>query len=93
MNGVHYLVYRYQTIEGNRKLARRPATEQELLANPKDKSRVLIETRGTGGYFVSYPSQGYQLIAGSMEAIPEITEEERKILLECAVALNQLNDG
>ena len=27
-----------------------------------------------------------------MTAIPEITEEERKILFECAMALNQLND-
>ena len=92
MNGGHHLVYRCKTIEGSRKLARRPATEQELLANPKDKTRVLLETRGTGGYFVSYPSPGYQLLAGSMTAIPEITEEERKILLECAMALNQLNE-
>ena len=58
MNGGHHLVYRCKTIEGSRKLARRPATEQELLHNPKDKSRVLLETRGTGGYFVSYPSHG-----------------------------------
>lgn len=92
INGGHHLVYRCKTIEGSRKLARRPATEQELLANPEDKSRVLLETRGTGGYFVSYPSPGYKLLAGSMTVIPEITEAERKNLLECAMALNQLNE-
>ena len=56
--GVHY----YYRVDGhslrNRKLARRPATPDELTINPDEKLKVLIETRGEGGFSVIAPSAG-----------------------------------
>jgi len=91
VNNGHHLVYRCRTIGRSARLARRAATEKELEMNPKEKSFTLIETRGEGGYFACYPTPGYRLLAGSFLDIPEITEEERDILLHCAKALNQLS--
>ena len=88
-NGGHHLVYRCSTIERSKKLAVRPATESELKEKPKEKAKVLIETRGEGAYFACYPTPGYKLVSGSFTDIPEITEQERKVLLECARAMNQ----
>ena len=50
------------------------------------------ETRGEGDYFASYPTPGYKLISGSFLHIPEITEEERKILFTCARSLNRYTE-
>jgi hypothetical protein len=89
VNGGHHLVYRCGAMSGSLKLARREPTEIELKAHPKLKSTVLIETRGEGAYFACFPTPGYELIAGTFTCIPEITPEERNILLECARALNK----
>jgi hypothetical protein len=86
-NGEH-LVYRCAVVEGNMKLASRFATEEELKARPKEKSKTLIETRGTGGYFLCYPSPGYTVVNGSLLDTPEITPSEREIVLSCARSLN-----
>ena len=91
VNNGHHFAYRCRTIGRSTKLARRAATDKELEVNPKEKSFTLIETRGEGGYFACYPTPGYKLLSGSFLEIPEITEEERNILLRCAKALNQLN--
>ncbi len=56
------------------------------------ESMTLIETRGEGGYFACYPTPGYTLISGSFTDIPEITEEERRILFECAKSLNRFTE-
>jgi hypothetical protein len=55
-------------------------------------SMTLLETRGEGGYFACYPTPGYKLISGSFLHIPEITEEERKILFTCARSLNKYSE-
>lgn len=50
----------------------------------------MIETRGTGAYFLAAPSPGYEVINGdSFLSIPEITFEERGILIRAAKALNK----
>ena len=76
--GIH-VVYRCpgEKIPGSMKLA---ATEDH---------RVLIETRGEGGYFLCAPSPGYCVIQGSMQNIPQISPEERDILIRCARKLNR----
>jgi len=89
VNGGHHFVYRCKTIDGSKELARRVPTELELRDSPKLKSKVLIETRGEGAYFAAYPTPGYNLVSGSFTHIPEISELERSILLECARSLNQ----
>jgi putative DNA primase/helicase len=53
---------------------------------------TLIETRGEGGYFLCAPSQGYSLIQGDFQNLPNITPEERQILFEAALSLNEWLD-
>jgi hypothetical protein len=48
-----------------------------------------IETKGEGGYFLASPSPGYKVLNGSFLNIPEITPEEREILIRSAIALNK----
>lgn len=83
-NGVH-LPYYCQTIEGNKPLAKRPATPEELVAKPGKTVKAIIETRGEGGYVVAAPSCGnvhpsgkpYRLLQGSWLTVATITPEER----------------
>ena len=89
LNAGYHFIYRCETIEGNQKLASRPATEDEK-KNKKEKFKVLIETRGEGGYFICAPSKGYEVIQGSFDNIPTITPEERNTLLNCARTFNQV---
>jgi hypothetical protein len=53
---------------------------------------TLIETRGKGGQFLADPSPGYKLIQGSFTELPEITSDERRILIEAARSLNEWAD-
>ncbi len=87
-NGWHF-IYKCKAIDGSKKLAEREATKDELTAEPDSKTRTLIETRGDGGYILVFPSTGYKIVQGSLTDIPEITIEEREILLSSARALNQ----
>jgi hypothetical protein len=48
-----------------------------------------IETRGEGGYFLAYPSPGYEIEQHRFSQVPNITPEERDILIEAAGALNE----
>jgi hypothetical protein len=88
-SGGHHYIYRCSAVEGNLKLASRPATEEEKKINPKDKERTLFETRGEKGYFLFFPSPKYEVIQGNIENIPEITPEEREILLSTARSFNK----
>lgn len=49
-------------------------------ASINDKNRVLLETRGEGGYIMCFPSPGYELIFGDYYSITEITPEQRDVL-------------
>ena len=82
--GIHWL-WRCSEIAGNTKLAR-GADE-----------KILIETRGEGGYIIVAPSSGpvhptgssYNRVNGSFSTIPRITIEEREALLELARSFDQ----
>ncbi|MFL5786653.1 MAG: bifunctional DNA primase/polymerase [Flavisolibacter sp.] len=87
--GLHFY-FRSETPEGNQKLARRPATEQELKNNPNTKVYVLIETRGEGGYAITFPSPGYTIIQDN--EIPIITIDQRELLLNTCRSFNQLSE-
>lgn len=86
--GRHYL-YRCALVEGNQKLAERLPTDEERAARPRLKAVTLIETRGEGGQVQIAPSPGYSLIQGNYGALPEISPDDRAILLGCARALNR----
>lgn len=89
MSGGYHLYYRCSEIEGNQPdLARRYATEAELAADPKAKVRVLIETRGQGGYVLAPPSAGYSIKGGNK--IPTITPEQRQMLFAIARTFNEV---
>ena len=87
--GMHW---HYRVSDGparpNTKLARRPATPAELNVNPAERVKVLIETRGQGGFTVVAPSCGrthnsraaWTLVAGGPNSIPTVTSEQRDAL-------------
>lgn len=89
--GIH-LLYRCPTPLTNTKLARRPATTSELADKPDDPVKVLIETRGEGGYVIVAPSDGavhpdggaWTQIHGGVATIQTITDAERDALFDLA---------
>ncbi|MFB4276059.1 phage/plasmid primase, P4 family [Nonomuraea sp. MTCD27] len=99
--GIH-LLYRVDgEVAGNTKLARRPATVEELAESPDDKVKVLIETRGEGGFVVVAPSGGrthpdggaWEMVAGGPGTIPTITPGERDLLHHLAAVFDRMLDA
>lgn len=82
-NGYH-IIYKCDTIAGNVKLASREPLPEE------SGNQVLIETRGSGGYIVAVPSEGYSVKQGRLAEIPKITKEERNCLMSCSRALDEI---
>ncbi len=86
--GFHILIrVPTEAIQGNKKLASRPATSDE--APDGDKLKTLIETKGEGGYFVAAPTDGYAWSQGTVEEIPLITASERETLFTIAKSFDQ----
>lgn len=91
--GVHWF-YRCDVIAGNTKLAQKPDPTPD---NPLGR-KVLIETRGEGGYAVMAPSYGtthptgmpYEVLKGRVEDIPTITPEERMALWQLARSFDRM---
>lgn len=97
--GLHLI---YRVVAGpvlpNTKLARRPASPDELAVAPTDRVKPLIETRGEGGFVVIAPSHGtvhptgqpWTLLAGSPATVPALTGPERDALFQIARMLDQM---
>lgn len=81
--GIHIL-YRSDAVEGNLKLASRETTDVERFQNQHEKRKVLIETRGEGGYFLVPPSDGYEIIKGDILSMPMLSADQRNFLIEAA---------
>ena len=68
------------------KLARRPATEGELAEDPDNRVKVLMETKGEGGFTITAPSYGavhptgrpWRLLSGGFATIANISAEEQR---------------
>jgi hypothetical protein len=98
-NGRHFLYRVNGSVDGNTKLAQRDATPEELDANPDDRYKTLIETRGEGGFVMLAPSHGtahptgkaWEISEGSYATIPTITAEERAALFEVARSFHTAN--
>jgi hypothetical protein len=88
-SGGYHLIYRCECIEGNQKLAQRYPTDEEKTNNPHQKSLVIIETRGEGGYICAPPTDGYTVM---QEEINVITLEERDLLMEVMRSFNEVID-
>jgi replicative DNA helicase len=91
-SGGFHIYYRCKSIEGNQKLAQRHTTQEEKVIEPKEKVRVLIETRGEGGYVIAPPSSGYSYLQGTPQDILTITPEERELLLSLCRSFNEVED-
>lgn len=101
--GAHTL-WRCETIEKNLSLATRYDLDAHgnIQRNAKGKAltKGLIETRGEGGYLVIPPSHGrthpsgepYVQVSGGLSTIATISPEERKIILDVARSLTEVQD-
>lgn len=106
--GIHFL-YRLDgvPVPGNAVLASRPAREDEITddervtiaehaARGRDwhPQRVLMETRGEGGYTIVPPSRtdvgGWKTVSGSLATLPAITAAERAELHRVIRSLDQM---
>lgn len=89
--GVHWL-YRCSEPRGNTKLAERP------IENQPHGRKVLIETRGAGGFVIIAPSCGkvhptgeaYRLTCGGISSIHELTPAERDTLWNLARTFDEM---
>lgn len=81
-SGGYHLLYFCEEVEGNQKLASRPATEEELEAAPGTRQYVLIETRGEHGQVVIFPSEGYRFVQRNPLEIQQISVDERARIME-----------
>lgn len=63
---------------------------RKQIEDPNRKPKVLLETRGVGGYIAAYPTPGYVIELGAMSTIPTITPSQRKIFLRVAQTFNQI---
>lgn len=76
-SGGRHVYYRTSTPSSNTKIAETP------------DQKVLIETRGQGGLVVCPPTPGYAWTQGDYQTIPTLTDDERKLLWNCAKTLDQ----
>lgn len=60
----------------------------QVLARTSDRE-IAIETRGHGGYVVSYPSEGYAVLRGNYKALQAISDDERETMFAVAYSLNE----
>jgi hypothetical protein len=84
-NGFHLIFSCENKPIGNKKLASRPANEEEI--EKGEKVKVLIETRGEGGYICYPPTSGYSIIKDGYESL---TEDEIDIVLSCCRSFNKI---
>ena len=70
----------------NYEIEKGSSAEVALRSGLGDTSRVLIETRGQGGFIVIPPTPGYEYIYGKLQ---EITPEEYTTLIEICYSFNE----
>lgn len=86
VSGGFHILFKSDFCGNNQKLAERGIYDEKL---KKDKPDTLIETRGEGGYFVCYPTPGYDLFIGNLDNIQKISEQEREILISASKSFNE----
>ena len=89
--GFHWF-YKCKGLEdGNLKLARREATEEEQ--EKGEKVKVLLETRGVGGYVMIEPTPDYKFIQGDLKSLSYISKLDRDFLMSLARSYNTYRDN
>jgi len=89
-SGERHLIYRVNgIIGGNEKFASRYTTDAEKLVSPKVKMLCLVESRGIGGYFQVAPTEGYEILNGSLENLPVLTQEQHDGLINVCKSMDE----
>ena len=91
-SGGYHIYYKCSQIGRNDKLANRFTTDQERTIHKNEKIKVLIETRGEGGYVIAPTTTGYKYIQGEPGNIPTITPQQRDILFSIAKSFNEVEE-
>ena len=93
MSGGFHVIYKTTVSEGNQKLASRYTLDSEK-KNEHDKIKVLLETRGEGGYILIPPSQGYSFDNPSItfENIPTLTDEQRNGVISACRSFDEIQE-
>ena len=70
--------------------------EAPVMGNTKlafaKNGRIRLETRGEGGYFLTSPSPGYEIIAGQLQDCPILSKDEVAILHQTANTFDERGD-
>ena len=95
ISGNSEIAKRYTTLEERqekykKEIAAGKTPEEAKRVSNNDKIRVLIETRGEGGYVIAPPFEGYKYITGDPRNISTISPEERAILWNIASSFNEI---
>ena len=90
-NGYHVFI-RCEEIGGNKKIASRLATLEELAKNPGEKAKCIIETRENGGFIVIAPTPGYQPVSGSLTNLELLTRDEYNDLITACYSFNEVHE-
>lgn len=98
--GFHLYYLCEEAIEGNQELATCCVSPDTPKAFEKNGAwwKCLIETRGEGGYALTYPSPAechpekrpYQLVRGDLTNIPVLNVQQRELLLNLARSFHEL---
>lgn len=90
INGGLHIFLRCEQIEGNLKLAQRQTTAAEREKEPDEKVKVLLETRGDGGFIVVAPTEGYEVMSGELTDIGFISIDDKERLFEICRSFNEV---
>ena len=88
--GYHWLYRCPDGIQKSLKLASRNPTKEELKKNDKEGPICLLETRGEGSYIATRPTRGYHVVQGRYGDIPNISSEDRDLILSSSRSFNEI---
>jgi len=89
-SGGYHIIFNTKKLPSrSTKLANRPLTDNEKEENPKEKCKVLIETKGEGGYCLAPPSKGYKYLSKREKPII-LTDNEVDLILTASRSFNQV---
>ena len=91
VSGGYHLIYKTNVSAGNLKLASRYTIDSEK-KNANDKVRVLLETRGEGGYILIPPTKGYTYDTPSKDItkVSLITDEQRNSIIAVCRSFDEI---
>ena len=92
VSGGFHVIYKTDVSEGNQKLASRYTIEEERKSD-HDKVRVLLETRGEGGYILIPPSEGYTYDSKiELDRITFLSDHQRNALISACKSFDELDE-